>query len=185
MKSAMKGTMKPSHQGRKNARPRRRPNQPPDSAARLSERFHGRPVRKVTTLAQEVAERTELADLGRLIELVVEGAETWALPFGRTDVRVAASPDGGQLYLVGGDQEVDLERLGLAEALPKDHLVVGELASIAYRTSKAFHNFEPTDYQHAFGEESGVRPLLCYDALNRALYIVGGNYQVREEGIVD
>lgn len=160
----------------------RRPNQA--SAAALSEQFHGRPVEQVTAVAETVTERRELAELGRLVELVVaRDGKAWSLKFENSDVRLASTPEGTQLYLVGGDQQVDLAALGLRP--DRDHIVLGELLAVVYHTSKAFHDFEPTDYEHRFGEDSGIRPLLCYDVLNRALYIVGGNYRVRPEGIVD
>jgi len=107
---------------------------------------------------------------------------TYQLQFTRRRPRVAASPDGKQLYLVGGDQSVDLSDLGLDA---RDHVVLGEAERIVYRTSKAYHNFQPTDYVHRFAEDGGERPILAYDTLNERLYFVGGSYQVKPEGIVN
>lgn len=164
---------------------RRRPNQEP-SAAELSEQFHGRPVREVTAVMETVRTRTELAQLGRLLELIVLTDEDryLSLPFERRGVELCASPSGGQLYLVGGNQRLDLESVDV-EATGKDDLEIGELVAVVYHSRKGFHAFEPTEYVHEFGEESGFRPRLCYDALNCALRITGGNYQVKPEGIVD
>jgi hypothetical protein len=164
--------------------PKRGRNQEP-SAEQLTEAFHGRPAETVTVLTETVAERQEFADLGRLVELVVEVAgQLWTLPF-RSNVRVCAAPHGRDLYFAGGDQELDLEALGLAELLPRDRLPIGPVVSITYHSSKAFHNFEPMDYVHEFGEQSGVEPVLFYDTLNGSLYLEGGTYEVRPEGIVD
>jgi hypothetical protein len=155
------------------------------SAAALAEEFHGRPVRKVREYVEVTEEPTELADLGTLVELqILEGKHVRPLEF-RRGVRVAATPDGGQLYFVGGDQELDLVALGLDKYLPKDHLTIGPVLKIAYHTSKAFHNFEPSVYEHRFGEDGGTLPLLHYDVRNRRLYLTGGSYQVKPEGIVN
>jgi hypothetical protein len=80
---------------------------------------------------------------------------------------------------------VDLAVFGLDKHLPKDHVTLGPVAKIAYFTSKAFHDFTPSVYEHQFGEDSGVLPLLHYDVRNKRLYMTGGSYQVRPEGIVD
>lgn len=170
---------------RKATRRRRNSQDSAAAAARLSEKFHGRPVRKVTEFEESYQEPTDLADLGRLIELqVMDGDYVRPLQFGK-NVRTAATPDGGQIYFVGGDQELDLKKLGLAKWMPKDHITVGSVAKIAYFTSKVFHNFEPSVYEHRFGEEGGIEPLLHYDVLNRKLYLTGGSYLVRPEGIVN
>lgn len=162
---------------------KRRTNSSP--AAKLSEQFHGRPVRKVRDYVEVSQERTELADLGKLVELqILEGKHVRVLQFS-DDVRVAATADGGQLYFVGGDQAIDLSALHLDKHLPKDHVTLGPVAAIAYHTSKAFHDFEPSVYEHRFGEDGGSLPLLHYDVLNRRLYLTGGSYQVRPEGIVN
>jgi hypothetical protein len=164
---------------------RRRNTDTAAAAAALSEKFHGRAVRKVREIVETVDEPTDLADLGRLVELqLLQGRHVRPLEF-RAGVRVGCTPDGGQLYFVGGDQEIDLAALDLKRWLPKDHVTLGPVARIAYFTSKAFHNFEPSTYEHEFGEERGVMPLLHYDVRNRKLYLTGGSYQVRPEGIVN
>ncbi len=156
------------------------------AAAALSEAFHGRPAKSVRDVEEIYHERLELADLGRLIELrvLVDDDHERALQFSG-NVRVCSSPDGGQLYIVGGDQALDLETLGLAKYLPKDHVTVGPAIAIAYHTSKVFHNFEPQDYEHEFGEDGGELPVLGYDVQSQKLYLTGGSYQVRREGIVN
>lgn len=173
----------------KKARPAaRRGKRNPDAqleAAQLSEQFHGRPAKQARDYEQDQAVRRVLADLGRLLEITAETPDGQQLKLRFRGVRLASSPDGGQLYFLGNDQEVPLEMLGLADGMPKDQVVIGEALSIVYHTQKGFHDFEPTDYEHEFGEESGVRPTLCYDVLNRRPYLVGGNYQVRPEGITD
>jgi len=163
---------------------RRRRNQP--EAAELSEAFHGRPLERVTLLAERVKERTQLAELGELVELdiITPAGEQFALPFEGARVRLAASPKGGQLYLCGGDQQVDLDALGIEET-GKDKVLLGVVDEITYHTAKALDDFQPHNYFHELGEESGSRPLLIYDRLNRSLELVGGNYRTQPEGLVD
>jgi hypothetical protein len=163
----------------------RKPNGSDEAAAaRLSEQFHGRPARTVRDVAEVYDEPTVLADLGKLIELHVRLADGSKATLGFPDnVRLASTPEGGSLYLVGGDQSLDLKRLGLDEYLPKDHVIVGLVQRIVYFTSKAFHNFEPTEYTHKFGEEGGGCPTLVCDVRSRKLYLIGGSYVVKPEGI--
>jgi len=163
---------KPTKKTRRNTEP---------GAAALTEAFHGRPAKKVTELSEIVSERAELADLGRLVSLELLG---YKLPFD-SNVRLASTPEGGSLYFVGGDQALDLASLGIEDATGKDHMDIGQVKYITYFTSKAFHNFEPMEYRHKFGEDGGELPLLCYDTLNEALYLVGGTYTVKPEGIVN
>lgn len=165
-------------------RPRKR-NQP-QNAVELSEQFHGRPVERVTLLEQAVRERAQLAELGDMVELdiITLRGQQFALPFEGNGVRLAASPSGGQLYLVGGDQRVKLAPRG-SEDTTKDKIVLGVVDEIIYYTAKALDDFVPHDYFHELGEESGARPLLIYDRLNRSLELVDGNYSTRPEGLVD
>ncbi len=167
-------------------RGRRNPDET-SQAAELYEKFHGREATRSRTVIETTEERTTLASLGRLIELQVylPSGKLVGLDFHGTTVTLASSPDGGQLYFLKGDQQLDLSSLGLARYLPKDHVAVGSVWKIVYHTSKAFHNFEPTDYVHEFGEENGILPVLGYDTQSRKLYLTGGSYQVKPEGIVN
>jgi hypothetical protein len=167
--------------------PRRRRNQDDDpeleAAARLSEKFHGRPARQVRTVETMEETPSTLADLGGLRELHVQTHRGGRLFEFRKDVRLASTPDGRQLYIVGGDQELDLAGLSIPE---RANAEIGEVARIVYYTRKGFHNFEPTLYVHEFGEDrGGRRPTLGYDAINHQLFFLGGTYSVRPEGIVN
>ncbi len=155
-----------------------------EAAAQMSEAFHGRPAHEIRDYEGVRIERNVLADLGRLISLTVkiDGEQYVLRPLG---VRVSCDPDGRQLYLVGGDQAAELAQLGIDGDLLKDHVDFGQLRQIEYFTRKGFHNFEPTTYWHRFGEVSGIRPTLHYDSLNELLYLTGGHYRVKPEGIVD
>jgi hypothetical protein len=175
-----KNPRRPAAAGRR----RSRRNPAIDDAARLSEDFHGRPANSVREVTELEHSRSTLADLGRLISVTVWVDEDNPVQLDFKGVRLAASPDGGQLYFVG-NQRLALEELKLDRYLPKDHITVGPVASIVYHTSKAFHNFEPVEYEHEFGEEGGEEPILGYDVLSEKFYLTGGSYQIKPEGIVN
>jgi hypothetical protein len=163
---------------------RRRNGADIEAAAELSEQFHGRPARSVRDVTEVEHSRGTLSDLGRLVSLLVWIDEDNPYELTFQGVRLAASPDGGQLYLIG-NQRLDLAALGLDKYMPKDHITVGAVSQVVYATSKAFHNFAPTEYEHEFGEEGGAEPMLGYDVLSEKFYLTGGSYQVRPEGIVN
>jgi len=165
-------------------RSRKNPEDATQAAAKLSEQFHGRPARRITVHEEQEADRAVLTELGRLLELhVLVDGRRFQLPFHGTRVKVAASPDGKNLFLVGGDQALQLASLGIKS--DKDFVPVGPCTHIVYRTKKAFHNFDETDYVHEFGEEGGTPPLLGYSVLNQRFYFEGGTYTVKPEGIVN
>ena len=168
--------------------PRRRGNQETvDADLKAAERmygsFHGRPARGHETVEQLRVLPSALADCGRMVELEVRrpGVRD-TLEFNGTGVRVGTTGDGGQLYFVKGDQAIDLA--GIPHK-GKDHVDLGTAHRIVYLTSKDFHNFEPSEYVHRFGEEDGIRPTLHYDVRSKRLYLTGGNYQVKRAGIVN
>lgn len=157
------------------------------AAAALSARFHGRPAHSMKEITEATRTRTTLTELGRLIEITAvlpDGKTQITIPFNKEKTSLASSPDGGQLYIVGGDQGLDLAALGLSKLLPKDYLDLGDVAGIVYETRKGFDNFERLEYEHAMGERGGQAPRLGYDTRNKRLYIQGGTYQVKPEGIV-
>jgi hypothetical protein len=143
----------------------------------------------VREIEQPAEGRTTLADLGAMVSLGVdltEGRHAGGfieITFGR-GVRLASSSDGRQLYFVGGDQALDLGALGL-EDYARDYMTIGRARQITYATKKAFHNFERADYVHDFGEESREYPTLSYDTLNGRLFLTGGAYEVKPEGITN
>ena len=154
-------------------------------AAKLSGEFHGRPPRKVTVVEEEYRFQAECADLGSLTELQIKLPHGRAVLEGSRGIRVTCSPNGKQLYFVKGDQTVDLGAMGFTRDDERDHVEIGEIVSIVYFTSKEFHNFEPTEYRHKFGDEGGRRPTLHYDGLNERIFVSGGTYIVKPEGIVN
>lgn len=167
--------------------PKRR-NSSSEAAADLFEQFHGTPSTGSRTVRQEVEYPDKLALLGKLrrIDIFTATGEAVELDFSGP-VQLCCEPSGHSLYIIGGNQSVSLEDLPLAPAadLQKDHIYLGEAAFIVYETAKGFHDFEPTEYGHEFGEEDGELPQLNYDRKSRLLYFSGGSYTVKPEGIVN
>lgn len=155
-----------------------------ESAATMFKKFHGKQATKVKTVQQLRVTPSVLADCGRMVDIVVAvgTGEGKRLPFRGT--RLGVTGEGGQLYFVGGDQAINLKQFPHVSP-SKDQVDIGEVVTICYHTSKDFHNFEPSDYEHEFGEEGGARPLLAYDVRSKRLYLIGGDYVVKREGIVN
>lgn len=64
---------------------------------------------------------------------------------------------------------------------------IGVLDAIVYRTHKKGDenpHSDESEYIHALGEESGIKPILASDARGR-LWIAGGNYTAPYDGITD
>ncbi len=96
---------------------------------------------------------------------------------------VAAAPPARQLFIVGGNQNLDriLEKLGCDPT--KDVLDLGFCYMIEYFTQKRFDAFDPTSYYHHFGERSGVQPRVTYYKGVHQLQLAGGEYLVTRRGI--
>jgi len=156
------------------------------AAADLAGDFHGRQEGRVRVYAEPENVYPALAGLGALVSLTIElYGQYFKIPFSKAGVKLACTPDGRNLHFVGGDQEIDLASLYIET--DKDQIDLGPVSHIVYHTKKGFHDFAPVDYVHQFGEESGEedRPTLGYSPLNKKIYLSGGAYSVRPEGIVN
>jgi hypothetical protein len=170
--------------GRKRANPSEA-----DEAAEVYEEFHGKPSEFVTTLQEKIVYPGDLAELGTLISLAVAPpgtdlrgkVECQLLKFRGKGVTVAGTGNRKEILFAGGDQSVDADQFS-ADA-GKGQIVLGTCVEITYKTTKAFHDFQPIEYFHEFGEETGVRPLLAYDTRSERLYLIGGAYFIKPEGI--
>jgi hypothetical protein len=173
------------------------------------EMFHGRgpdktKVRSVA-LVDPYNEHPNLWQLGKLKSLTVgeciekmtgrEGEipqssnpDAWAvfMEFSETEAPdLAGEPGGDQLFIVGGNQNVDRFLTKLLAHGGKDPLDCGFVYRIEYFTRKGFDKFRPVNYWHHFGEDSRVQPRLIYDRTNHRLQLAGGEYTVKREGIVN
>jgi hypothetical protein len=186
LKRMAKGRRAAARGGTKNPKNKKRRNQEGmEGAERMFEQFHGKPPGHIIELSQGFSYRGEFAELGKLKELRFD-LDNANRGFPLTQfrgTRVVCTPDGANIYFVNGDQSVDFEALDISS--DKDLVELGPCTYICYHTVKGFHDFEPIDYWHKFGEEDGIFPVLNYDRLNKTLYLVSGNYRVRPEGIVN
>lgn len=168
--------------------PKRRRRNGSDSGASVYKDFHGRPSKEDITLVEQVKTREAFGALGELQEVCIETPTglNVKIPFDGKKVLLCATPDRKNLYFKGGNQSIDLRKLKMdGGAWKKDKMLLGICYEITYRTQKGFDKFRTTDYYHALGEETGVKPMLNYDALNQRLELAGGQYLVRPEGITN
>lgn len=175
---------KPAKKATRRTNPKRRRNSE-TGAEQMYETFHGKAPGRIVEYDELVRFPQHFAELGRLKELRIDlDSANRKFPLtGFGDCLVVCTPDGANLYFVGGDQSIDLAALDIGS--DKDFIELGPCVYICYHTTKAFHDFAPVDYFHHFGEEDGIRPMLAYDRLNKGLFLMGGNYQVKREGIVN
>lgn len=154
---------------------------PEEAAAELSEAWHGRPAKHATDHIDKVHYHGVLTDLGRLKEItvMVSDRKGQKIHFD-SDTRLASSENGKQLYVVGGDQSLDLGCLGIdGEEAEKDLVEVGRVFSLVYVTAKQHlgkADREVGPYEHELGEDGGTMPILVYDTMNETVGFVGGSY---------
>jgi hypothetical protein len=175
-------------------------NNPAADADTAFESFHGEPSGETVIIEDQIHEHEHLWVCGRLIEMfvVTQTGFLFELAFDEDDAPyLCCSEDGRQLYIEGGDQEIDLAGIEMDdERWLKDRMVIGTFASkqdfggkqkhnITYRTKKDFDGFEEVDYQHELGESSKelrnpAAPFLEYEPRNKKLYITGGQYIIKK-----
>jgi hypothetical protein len=166
--------------------PRR--SNPADGAAEMYETFHGVPSESETVITEEIQYHGNLAELGTLVEIKVETLSGYraVLNFDSDPPLLCSSEDGKQLYIRGGDQSLDLSALHMdGDEWVRDSMVIGPITEFTYRTKKEFDGLKKLEYFHKAGEESGVRPDLIYDVLNKQVSVSGGQYEVRDIGVVN
>lgn len=169
-----------------------------DTATQLTEGFHGRKAQYVEDVIEIEKYRTNLAHLGDLVELEImaeSGRAVIPIEFEEHDteghVSVGGTTDRAQILFSGGDQCLDLDSFQdiTEEEKRKDYVCIGKVYSISYYTDKHHltgpkYQKDGTEYIHVFGEEKGGKlPTLMYDRLNERMMLVGGSYEIRDEGI--
>lgn len=161
---------------------------PESAAATLYEKFHQTPSTEMVELAETIHEHDYLTTLGTLQTIKLHTLADKQVEIAFTDDRpyLCSNETGTQLYIAGGDQTMDLKALGIGSKLwHKEHMLLGICLEVTYQTKKGFHDFRLTDYYHELGEETGVQPMLAYDTRNCKLSILGGQYQIKPEGITN
>ncbi len=156
-------------------------------AEKLYEQFHGKSPEEISSLQESCTMRRDYTGLGLLSELVIDAPSgEVTIGFYKGDaVTLASAPNGQQLYLIGGNQNLDsqLERFGSDPG--KDFVEMGVVVKLTYRTRKRMDDFKLVDYWHLAGEETGEPPLAFYDRLKRRIFLVGGRYRVEAPGIIN
>lgn len=158
-----------------------------NGAAQMYKDFHGRSATEVLTMQDALIQSGEYTALGDDPELwlrpVTGDPAKWGegdISFDPSDnVKLATNATGGQLFLVGDNQALDLSDLkGEGIDTSKRFIDLGEVYAVSYMTEKSFDRFQSVPYAHVLGEETGQRPRLVYDKETRRMLLVGGAYSI-------
>jgi hypothetical protein len=168
---------------------------PEDTAAIRYEYFHGKKPDEDIDVRYTMHEHTVLSGIGKLMKLeilAINGNRKVSLE-GFKGALLAQDEKGKQLYIVGGDQSVNLKDFGITQSHELE--ILGALTCVIYFTTKK-HLTPATggtaNYDHKFGNgartyrfgQRGTRfPLVGYDVRNKLLSIQGGGYELPSEGI--
>ena len=184
-----------------------RKKNPIDQAMKVYEDFHGIPSSEVLEFTEEEHYHSVKVGLGLLVSLEVLLANSngkqvdlnapgfsyhnsqggyWDFDEGTPLIKrvlVTSSEDGKQLFFDGGDQAIPdaaLEGWGFSDRDKHDHMVIGEIKVLTYRTQKSFDKGEVVDYFHELGKEGskGVLPLLLYYPRSKTMKVAGGRYYI-------
>jgi hypothetical protein len=183
---------------------RTNPRNPADLAAEAFEAFHGYPPDENIVFESMEHEHTVFAGIGDLEELVIvpEGERKGIRlhSFGGAQLTcneqaLAEDSEIAQLYIVGGDQGLDMKTLrqfGIDPSNLHEQEVLGKCVDITYFTIKTHLGRDggEADYMHKFGEESAKRhmrilvsPTATYHVVNKIIGLWGGKYTIEPEGI--
>jgi hypothetical protein len=169
------GVRNPKRSGPRRRRGDRNPSET-KQAVRLFQGFHGHDPKEIAEKHVSAAVRLDYTALGDLKYLAVEtplGKEA-TFTFDGDGVKLASSPDGKQLYCIGGDQNI----LPLLDerSREKDFIDMGDALEVAYLARKVHGDYRPIEYFHEFGEVNGAHPRLMFDKLRKNLFFIGGDY---------
>ncbi len=177
----------------KQAKKRGNPQNPADEAMAVSEEFHGRKVKAMVPIQVKRHYHKYLAELGELRKLVVECGRNRVTLSNFDGALLCCNEDKNQLFIVGGDQSVNLADFGIRN--PHETETLGEVSKIEYFTDKEHLGSEggTAVYVHKFrttnenGQHKTVRtascPELIYHLRDERLEFAGGSYEIRAEGI--
>ena len=171
-----------------------------DRAGATYAMFHGRGPKEVVKVNELTGGPKTVTALGDLLYFVVvpgdDDSAAYKVKWGDGDKRpfLASNAKATQLYIVGGNQDVDemLRKMGVTSSA-QDLLDLGEVREVEYYTQKDFDNFTPIQYFHHFGEEDAKRnprgrirrPRLIYSRSNKKLMLAGGAYKIKKDGIIN
>jgi hypothetical protein len=159
------------------ARNRRNPDEL-QQAVQLYQSFHGRDPKGIVDAHVSAAVRLEYTTLGDLeyLKVLTPLGQKAQFNFDGDRVKLASSPDGKTLYVIGGNQ--DLRNCLDKDSLEKDFIDLGEAQEVQYLARKVHGQFRPVSYYHKFGEKNGAKPRLMFDKLKKQIFFIGGEYLI-------
>lgn len=207
----------PKKKARKRVKGKRNPV---DTAEKAYRDFHGLEPKEVIEVISQEHHHKYTWEVGQLVCLEIiqidgkpnrlisagfseekDGKELyWAFDsdnYDKSDVpMLTCSEKGTQLFIIGGQQALTfkgMQGLGLREDDLHDHMLIGTIAGVTYRTKKIFEEDgkAKVDFEHPFGKKEskgghgdqypdpkGVMPVLVYYPRSEKLAIIGGRYYV-------
>jgi len=164
--------------------PKRNPakRNPEAQAADAYRDFHGKDPEKVITVDTPRHYHGVLAGIGRLefVSFYRPEGKAKGIKFSK-GTYLAENEKRTQLFIVGGDQSVNLKDFGISHAHEME--ILGEVSEIGYYTEKK-HLIEKDGGKGLYVHKFGVpRPTLIYDVKNKLLSFAGGGYTIPSEGI--
>lgn len=160
---------------------RKRNSSTPAAINDVHKMFLGRPSTKSFSVKAPSNTPADVAVLGPLVCLKTRDEE---FAFSKGEAWIATDGKAQKLYILGDKYAGGIE--------PNSNF--GHITEIRYEARKDHinpfkwkrrrRNAQVTEYFHHFGEVTGVRPRLQSDK-ERLLHIVGGQYSIKSEGIVN
>jgi hypothetical protein len=160
---------------RRRRKDRRNPSEE-QQAVQLYQSFHGKDPSAIVEKHVSAAIRLDYTALGDLeyIKVATPIGQKATFEFDSDHVKLASSPDGKQLYAIGGNQ--NLASCIDKDSLEKDFIDLGDGMEVSYLARKVHGDFRPVSYFHKFGEIDGTLPRMMFDKLKKQIFFVGGNY---------
>jgi hypothetical protein len=125
----------------------------------------------------------DFAKIGDLVSLTI-GNRKVSFEGDTTQPIVVTDAKAKRLFFLGGNQDLRMLK-PVRKANPGGMHDMGEVDQVEYYARKKFDDFRPTVYFHNLGEENGKKPRLMWDPKARQMYLVGGDYKIRDVGIVN
>ena len=143
---------------------RRRNSEASDLAAgkKLYRGFHGKEPERVRDLAIATEVQKTYVFGGGLAaaRFLQDDGHEWKVKFTGDDIKLCSSPQGNQLYCIGGNQDLldILNDQGVDTT--KDLVSIGRWYCVYYDAAKSVTNFDMTEWEHYFGCREEIDKLL-------------------------
>ena len=173
---------------------------PVDAAIEAFESFHGEAPKRIVEFQSKVHYHGTTVGLGELVKLKIRLPRDRDVEGGRVvtlknfekkgtgkPALLTMDEAATQLFIEGGDQELDLDVFGISEPHEVEHL--GECLEVTYFTTKKHLGRDggTANYVHKFGGEPGEaktpRPQMIYRVRDKVIEFAGGGYSIPPEGI--